>query len=214
VLVEHLGCGLQGKPGLARPTGSRDGDQSGGRKQLAHRGQVVGAADERAQLDRQVVGDELERPQRRELLFVAGMAKLIHVLRAAEVAKPVAAEIDDRSAVGQALDDEIMGRARQQNLSAVSDCPEAGAPDDRAAEVVRLVAQLGLTGVQCHTDLDGAALGPAFVSDGELGTERRSGRVRRSGEGSDHAVALALLEGPHTTMATDCLVEDRVMAGD
>src|SRR4051794_13319831 len=97
MLVEHLGCGLQGETGLASPTGSRDGDEPGGRKQLAHGGQVVGAADEGAQLDGQVVGDELERQQRRELLFVAGMTKLIHVLRAAKVAKPVAAEIDDRS---------------------------------------------------------------------------------------------------------------------
>ena len=57
--------GVGGEPGLAGSTGARDRDESLTAQQLVDGGQFGLTTDERRQLDGQVVGDAVERTQRR-----------------------------------------------------------------------------------------------------------------------------------------------------
>ncbi len=75
-----------------------------------------------------------------------------HVLRPPEVAKTMGAEVDERGALRQPLDDEVVDRAREQRLPAVRDPPQPRAATQGDAEVVALVAQLCLGGVQRDPD--------------------------------------------------------------
>ena len=94
-----------------------------------------------------------------EVVAQVGVTELEHLLGPAEVLQPVRAEI----APGRArrrVHDEVAGRARRDDLAAVRERSQARGADHRLAEVVELVAQLGVAGVQRHAHVERGALGP------------------------------------------------------
>ena len=88
--------------------------------------------------------------------------------------------------------------------------PDASASDDREADVVVLVAQRGLTGVQRHANRELRDDG----TQGHLGLERCVHRFDRMGEDRDDAVAFALFLRPRPAVRGDRRVEDLVVLRD
>ena len=82
------------------------------------------------------------------------MAELEHPLRPMEILQAVRAEVQQRRAVGQTVGDEIRGCVRHENLATVSARAQPCAPNDGVAEVVALVAELRVAGVQRDPDCE------------------------------------------------------------
>ena len=91
-------------------------------------------------MDGEVVGDRVQRAQRRILPPQAGMADLEHLLGPAEVLQPVGAEVDQRHPVGQVVPGQVGGRTRAEDLPAVRDGSQPRRADHRPAHVVARVA--------------------------------------------------------------------------
>jgi hypothetical protein len=70
------------------------------------------------------------------------------------------AQVNERRAVGQVIDDQVMHATREQHLAAVRDRPQPGAAVQRDPEVIPFVTELRLGRVQRdpHAHIDG--LGP------------------------------------------------------
>jgi len=106
------------------------------------------------------------------------------------------------------------GARRGEDLAAVRQGAQARAADDRRAGVVLRVADAGLAGVHRHPDRDRAQRGPGLVQQCALRLDRGGDREGGTREHRDHAVALALLDGPDAAVPAYRLVEDRVVAID
>ena len=83
------------------------------------------------------------------------MTKLEHALRAVQVLQAVLTQVLQRRALGQALGHEVGRGVAHEHLAAVSAGAQPGAANHGLSEVVALVAQLRLAGVQrdSHTEL-------------------------------------------------------------
>ncbi len=142
------------------------------------------------------------------------MGEREHTLRPAEVAQAVHAKVDEVAAIGQVVRHQLRRGGRQQHLAAVSDRAQASAADHRGAEVVALVAQLRVPGVQRHPHPQRRAVGPVLGGQRALGVERRRQRVAGAREDGDDTVTLPLLDRAHAAVRGDRRVEDLVMARD
>ena len=171
-------------------------------------------ADQRRQLDREVVAVRVERAQRGMRGGEIRMDHLPHALGTAEVLQPVRPEVGQVHAVRQVVDDQAGGCVRDEDLVPVADRSKASASDHGLTEVVAFVAQLGLAGVDRHAHVEVGPRRPGLGHQGSLGIDRRGHRIRRTGERGHHAVALALFDRPHAAVAGDDLVQDLVVPGD
>ena len=97
IFVEHVGCDLQRKAGLAEAADAVKRHQSRFAQHLLHFGELALAADERRDLVRQVVRRRLHRAQRGKLGTQLRPDDLIHALGMREIAQPHAAEIAQRN---------------------------------------------------------------------------------------------------------------------
>jgi hypothetical protein len=100
-----------GQASLADTAGPGEGHQAVLAGQAGQVGELGLPADERGEVDGQVVGDRVEGPQRREFPPQAGMADLEYLLGPAEVLQTVGAERDQRHAVGQVVPSQVSGRS-------------------------------------------------------------------------------------------------------
>ena len=119
--VDGLGGDGQGEAGLADPGRTGQRHQPLACQQAAHVGDLAGPPDQRRELDRQVVAERVERPQRRERRRQVRVDELPDVLGASEVLEAVQAEIDQRRPGREAVGDQRRGRRRHQHLTAVPD---------------------------------------------------------------------------------------------
>ena len=137
-----------------------------------------------------------------------------HVLRAAQVTQAMHAAVDQLDAGGQPVDDQVARGARQHRLPAAGDRAQPRTPGQREAEVVALIAQLGIGCVQGDPHPQIEPIRPHDRAQLELGLQRRRHRVRRARERAHHAVALPLLDRADAVMICDRPVEDRVRLRD
>ena len=136
---------------------------------------------------------------------------LPHVLRPPEILEAVHPEVGQARLLRQSVDDEPRGRIRHEDLVAVSDGAQPSASDHRLTEVVALVAQLGLAGVDGHAHVEVGALWPFLAEEPSLRVDRGGDGVGRACECGHDAVAFSLLDWPNATMVSDRLVEDLVV---
>ena len=169
-------------------------------------------ADQRRQLQRQVLPERVQRHQRRKPHLQIRVRQLPHPLRAPEILQPVTSEIDQVGASRQIVDHQRSRHVRQQHLPAVTARPQPGTADDRQPEIVALVTQLRLTGVQRHPDRQPTTVRPWLRAQRTLGCQRRCDGVGRPAERGDDTVALALLHRADPAMGGDRLVEQLVVA--
>ena len=128
------------KPGLAAAPRGQDRQQPGLREEPFGLGQFRLPPDEIGQLDREVVGDGVERGERGEVVGESGDDELVHVLGPGQVLEAVLAHVADRDPVGQPILHQLPRRTRQHGLPAVGDRPQPGRPVDRRPVVVAQLA--------------------------------------------------------------------------
>jgi hypothetical protein len=110
-------------------------------------GELALAADEARQAVGQIGGEGIERAQRLELRGKVRMRDAEDLLGATEIAQAMDAEVDELCRVGETVGDEVTNGARDDNLAAVGDSPQARAAVERLPEVVALITQLRLASV-------------------------------------------------------------------
>ena len=135
------------------------------------------------------------------------------VLRVAEPAQPVWAEIDQAEPFGQPAFDEAGRRARQEHLTAVGECPHAGRTRRSRTEAVAASATR-LAGVEADPRADREAFGPRFLGDpfDDLGCGAHGSRG--SGEDGDRGVSFPHRLKEAAAASLDDLSDERVVADD
>ena len=171
-------------------------------------------ADEWRQLDREVVTVHVERAQRGMRGRKIRMDHLPHALGTTEVLQPVRAQVGQVHTVGQLIDDQSGGGVRHEDLVTVPDRSKASASDHGLTEVVAFVAELGFAGVDRHAHVEVSPRRPRLRDERSLGIDRRRHGIGRTGKRGHDAVALPLLDRPHSTVVGDDLVQDLVVPGD
>jgi hypothetical protein len=150
-----LGGGMRGEAGLTAAARSADRHQTLGGEQPVQLGELVTAADEARQLDRQVVRTDVERAQRRRRPIVAGAAQLEDPLGVGQVAQPVDAAVAQGGARRQDRLRQRRGRGRHDGLAAVRAVAQLLRTAQRGAGVAPVVPDLGVAGVQREPHLLG-----------------------------------------------------------
>ena len=117
---------LEREPRLPAAAGTGEREHAGLAEELAQHRELGFAPDEAGELHRQVVGEVVDRSQRREVVAELGVHELVDVLGPAEVLQPVYAEVAQRRAVRQPVADELARRLRQHDLAAVPGVAQAG----------------------------------------------------------------------------------------
>ena len=160
------------------------------------------APDEARELHRQNVREVVDRSQRREGVAELGVHELVDVFGPAEVLQPVHAEVAQRPAFGQPVTNELARRLRQHDLAAVPGIAQAGGAVQCGSDVVALVSELDLAGVDAHAQ-------PKRVrARAVVGSRaRRRPRPTHARERGDEAVTLALLDRTHALVPTECGVD-------
>ena len=147
------------------------------------------------------------RPKRRKIIREIGMAQLHHTLRPGHIAQLVSSQIGQPCIGRQPVDHHLLRRCRQDRLAAVREIAQSRRAIHRRADVIALVSQLHLTGVQTDTQ-------PDRRERRRLQFERTRHRVGSARERGDEAVAFALLDGPHTTVIRDDLRDGAIQPAD
>jgi hypothetical protein len=211
--VQGLDGDRQCETSLPHPRRPRQRDQPLAGEQVADLGDLAGSADQRCQLDRQVVVEQVQGPERRKRRREIRVDQLPDVFGSPEILEPMLAEVDDCGPRREVVVDQSRGRCRQQHLPAVPSGPNPGAAVERLAEVA-VIAQLGFTGVHrdAHAQLRTAR--PGLGSEGLLSRKRSGDRVGRTAEGTHDAVTFALLDRPHPTVGDDRVIQQLIMAGN
>ena len=139
------------------------------------------------------------------------MQQLPHTFRTSQVLETMQTKIEQCRAIGQPVGNQRGGDIRDQHLPAVPARAQPSAADDRQAEVVALVPQLGLAGVNRHPHRERDAITPALGTEQLLRAQAGGDGVRRSAERAHDAVTLALLDGAHSAVCRDGFLENLVM---
>ena len=146
-LSRHVGADLDREPGLADSAYAGQRDHAVGTYELRDLAHDVVAADDRAQLPREIAGERIDAAERREVGREPVAEQLVHRHPAPEPAQPVLAERSERGAVTE----QHLGRVGDEDLAAVGDCHEPGGAVPPTADVAA-VAFDGVAGVQPHAD--------------------------------------------------------------
>ena len=144
-------------------------------------GDVDLPSDERRELDREVVTVHVERAQRRHARPVDQDGP--PATRARDGRGPSAGGYPGRRGARRrpAVDDQPGGRVRHEDLITVPDRSKASASDHGLTEVVALVAQLGLAGVDRHAHVEVSPRRPGLRQERSLRIDRRRPRHRTPG---------------------------------
>jgi hypothetical protein len=135
---------------------------------------------------------------------------LVHAQRPGEVPHLLQAEVAQRRRLGQVVGHELVRGRRHQHLAAMGEGPEATGPVDGVADVVALVPQLGVAGVEGHANAELEVARPRLVGHRPLDGDGAAQGVVGPREGDHEAVALALLHRAHAVVAGHLLVEERI----
>ncbi len=152
--VRRVGGDLQREACLPRSPRAHHGDEPPFGDQCSEFGQLVVAAHERREPDRQVVGDGIERTQWREVGGEIRVDELERALGPGEILQPVLADVHQLDRRVELIDREVVAGRGHQHLGAGGDTAEPGRADDGEADVVVVVAQHGFAGVDRHPDPD------------------------------------------------------------
>ena len=161
------------------------------RDELGDVGDHLLAADQRAQLLREVAGEGVDAAEHRELGRESVGDDLVHRHPPAQPAEPVLAERSQRHAVAQ----QHLGRVGDEHLTAVRERHQPGGAVHLAAEVVP-VAFDRLTGVQAHAhrEVDGGVVAQLLLRLDRGGGGVGGGRERGAeavAAGAEHVAAVA-----------------------
>ena len=196
-LAGHLGADLERQPGLADPADAAQRDQPVRPHELGDLGDQLLAADERAQLLREVAREGVDAAEHGELRREPVGDDLVHRHPSAQAAEPVLTQRPQRHAVAQ----QHLGRVGDEHLTAVRERHQPRRAVHLAAEVVP-VAFDRLAGVQTHPDreVDGAVVAQLLLRLDRRG--RRVGGSRERGAeavaaGAEHVAAVAFDRAPH-----------------
>ena len=195
---EHLGRHLRGEARLAHAAHPDERDQAGLVECLRDAIELVVAADERRELERQVARVCIERSQRREVLPEIGSAELEHPLGTRQVTQAMLAEVKQRGAVRDRVAEQLSRRERDEHLAAVRSGRETRRAIDRGTEVVAIAVRCR-AGVYTHAhaqrtfwsldvskrDLTGGGGRDRVVGRAECGVQPVAGRL-------DHVPAVRL----------------------
>ncbi len=181
IVVEALCGGLDGQPGLARASHAGQGQQAVVVKPLHHVVQLGLAADERCQLDGQVVGVGIERLQRREVVAQSVGDHLEDPLGPPEVLQGVLPEVLEGGTVGGAAQD-LLGAEAEQDLVTVAGREHPCRPVQRRSEVVA-VAFVSDPGVESGANPDVAQVAPILLGHHDLDRYRGIEGGSRIGKG-------------------------------
>ena len=122
--------GVGGEARLSAAAGSGQRQEPGLRQQPLDLCQFRLSADEGRELGREVVGDPVERLQRRERARQVRVGDLEDLLGAGQVPETVAPEVDERHPGRQGVVHDFGSGPRHDGLAAVGNGPEPGRPDD------------------------------------------------------------------------------------
>src|SRR5262249_59491620 len=114
---------------------------------------------------------------------------------------------DEHGLGGEALSDERGRRRRDPDLATVGNSADPRDAVERDADVVVIVPNLGLAGVDGHADAKLSSRWPVLLQQSALRGQPGRDRVRGAAERADHAVAFALLHRPDPALADDRLVQ-------
>jgi hypothetical protein len=156
-------------------------------QRLADLSDLVGPADERGGLRRQVPRQDIGRTQWREVRAESRGFHLEDVLAARQVPQQVLSQIYNLDLGRQGVGHHVSRGCRCDHLPTMSQRHETGCPVDGRAEMVP-VALLHLAGVQAHTYGDDGAGRPSLAGQHQLGVHRRCDGVTGTGEGHCEAV--------------------------
>ena len=167
---------LEREPRLTDATDPGERDEPRLVERVDDRGPFGFAADERAELRRQVAAKHVERVQRRELRPKIGVHDLEHALGPRDVAQAVLAEVEQRGARVELVVRQLLGRERHHHLASVRGAHQARGPVERRPVVVA-VTLFGGAGVDAHADAQSSGQAPVRATEGALC--RRARRARR-----------------------------------
>ena len=165
-LAGQLGADLERQPGLADPSDAAQRDQPVRPHELGDLGDQILAADEGAQLLREVAREAVHAPEHGELRPESVGDDLVHRHPPTQAAEPMLTQRPQRHPVPQ----QHLGRVGDDHLAAVRERHQPCGAVHVGAEVVP-VAFDRLAGVQTHPDPEG---------DGGVGEQLSAIRSRRS----------------------------------
>ncbi len=186
---------LEGEARLADATRPGQGQQRRRLRDAPCLGQDLLATDERRQLARQVAGLGVDGADGRKGLWQAACRDLEEVLCLGEVLQPMLAEVGQADVGRQHAGDEVVGRARDEDLAAVADARDACRPVDVEPDVADPVARR-LAGVDAHPHADRAVIRPGVPDQRALRGDGGRDRGVGAREGEVEAVAGRALLDP------------------
>jgi hypothetical protein len=138
------------------------------------------------------------------------MHDLKNVLCPRDIAQPVLTQISQADTVGEAVGDDLFGRSRNQNLTAMAGCHQAGATVKRGADVmagdkVRLARMYGAANLHVHS------CWPHLPSESDLKIDGAGHRVCRVPEDREYAISLSAGFDDLSVVAVDLRDHDPVM---
>ena len=186
--VKLLRSKLVGNACLSCAAGANDAQHPRGLKETGTIEQLASTPEERRLLQRQVVNDSLQRPQRRQVVIEVRVAELEELELIRKVAQSVRAQLPPRRAIRKKRS-RLDRRERRDDLSAMS---SRGDPrclvHDKPYIVVS--AATSTAGVQAHAHPDGRSLRPPVTREGLLGSKRRRYGICRILERDEEGVTL------------------------
>ena len=199
--VAELGRGasrdLNCETGLAGATGTGQRHQPVVGQQLPHVSNLCAAADKAGELHWKVMHTNAFRgTQRREIVAQVRMAELNYPFGARQIAQRVSAQIGQPGIGRQTVDDHVLGRAGQHRLPAVRQIAQPRGPIDGRTDVVALVAQLDLTGMDADAQPDRGQRRLLQIQGTQNG-------IAGAPERDHETVALALFDRPHPVVGGD-----------
>ena len=169
--VQLLGGKLVGNACLSCAAGARDAQHPRGRKESGTLGQLASTPEERRLLQRQVVHDPLERPQRRQVVVQVRVAELEELELIRKIAQPMRAQLPPRRAIRQQRS-RLDCRERRDDLSAMGSRRDPRCLVQDKPDVV-VCTETPAAGVQAHAHPDGRSTRPPVTRKGLLGSKRR-----------------------------------------
>ena len=209
--VDVVGGGAEGQPRLSDAAGAGQREQPDAvvREAACDLAQLCFSAHESRRLVGQPGAPARGSDQRREAVPEAWMGELEDALRAAEALELVLAEVLERGAVRELVNDECGRGGREQHLTAVPGGHDARRAVQGRAEVVAL-ARRRLPGVQPHANAEWSGLAPRLFQKVLLGAEAGADTVDGRVEDGHEAVADRLHD--LAARALDGAAQDGVVA--
>ena len=174
-----VGGGLGGETGLARAAHAGQRHQPVASQQVADGHALGQPSDEPGELDRQVVRDPIERPQRHRFGGWVAIRQLEDPRRRRQIPEAVQAQVDQGRSGRQLVRDRGGRHRRHQRLAAVGDLHQTLAGPKRRSDVTAVVPDPRLARVQRHAQPTTERLQLRPFPDGRSEGHGGGHRIRR-----------------------------------